>query len=72
MIALKLILEGYIVEVGALNLGRRSGKPMQGVIIEQKSQDMEINGLTEAECRSLAECLREKVTVTIETFGSDA
>lgn len=61
-----LSIEGYVREVGDIGLGMRGGRPGKGVVLEVPgAEDVEIRGLSKAQCKEFAKRSLQLVRVTV-------
>lgn len=68
-----LDFEGYIIEIGDLDMGLRGSKRGRGVMLEvAEGKEVCIGGLTTTQCRALAARLRGKISVRIHLIAEDA
>lgn len=49
-----LKLDGYVSEVGDLNIGLSGPTPVKGFVLETPKHDITITGLSKAQCQKLA------------------
>jgi len=67
-------LDGYVSEVGDLNVAAGSPSRVSGFVLETKTGDITLTGLSKAQCQKLALHLGKfvRIAVAVQSSGSES